>query len=127
MQLAILTPSNRDTPIWPQAFAAALVRWYENVYEGCRIVDRHSGRRRSACKCSTGQDICGNDSDFDFRRSTGFVWTDRFPHPHFAMIHHIPSIYSTFSYQICQEWFQNGTYHKFKIVINNQNLLFLLK
>ena len=32
IQLAIPTPSNRDTPIWPQAFAAASVLWYCIIY-----------------------------------------------------------------------------------------------
>jgi hypothetical protein len=51
------------------------------VISGGRAIHRNRGRRRCTCKRSARQDIRGNDSDSDLRRSTGAVRSDRVTDP----------------------------------------------
>lgn len=86
IQSTVLTPTNQHTLTSPQGFAAASVRWYKTSYLGSWFGYRYRGRRRSTSQRSTRQDICGYDSDFDFRRSLGLVWTNRISDSDVAMI-----------------------------------------
>ena len=55
---------------------SSLVKIYS--YLGCWTRYWYSGRRRSEGQRSAGQNLRGNDSDFDFRRGSCLVWLDRF-------------------------------------------------
>jgi ATP synthase proteolipid subunit len=48
--------------------------------------NRHRGRRGRQSERATGQNLCGNDSDFDFRRGVGFIRAHRLTHLNVAMI-----------------------------------------
>jgi len=86
IQLVMITPISQAMPTWHQAFAAASVRWYISPYIGRWAIDRYSRRCRCQSKRSAGKNLCGYDSDFDFRRSLGLVRTHRLTHPDLPMI-----------------------------------------
>ena len=85
IQLAVSTLTSQPTPISPLGSAADLVRWYFFCNLGSRLSNRYCGRRWSQGERTTRQDICGNDSDPHFRRSTGTLRTHRFPDSDIAM------------------------------------------
>ena len=72
-------PISQPTPISLLGFAVVSVRWYYFVNEGGRVSNRYCGGRGGQGQRAAGQDFRGDDSDFDFRRSTGSLWTNRFP------------------------------------------------
>jgi ATP synthase proteolipid subunit len=86
IQSTVLTPTNPHTLTSPQGFAAASVHLYNTSHLGSWTSYRYRGRRRSASQCATRQDICGYDSDLDFRRSLGVVRTHRITDSDVAMI-----------------------------------------
>ena len=51
---------------------SSLVR--NNLILGCWFGDWNCWRCRCKSKCSTGQDFRGNDFNFNFRLSFGFIW-----------------------------------------------------
>ena len=76
------TPTNRLTPTWPLASAAASVRWYFSSETGCWTCNRDRGRRGCEGQRAAREDLRGHDSDSDLRRGAGAVWTDRIADPH---------------------------------------------
>ncbi len=84
--LAITTPTSPPTPISPPDSAAASAHWYLFPYAGRRSRYRYCRRRWCACQRAARQNLRGNDSNPDFRRGAGAVWSDRFADPDLAMI-----------------------------------------
>ena len=69
---------HRKLCIRPSGFRTLL--WVQ--FTGSRTGNWNCWRCRSASKRAAGQNIRGNDSDIDFRRSAGVVWADRIVDSH---------------------------------------------